>query len=483
MSAYLVELLEARLSIVRARHHLVDFISATKSDWQTAQHHLAICAALERVERGETKRLIITMPPRHGKSEVATRRFPAWFLGRNPTSQVISTSYGADLAVDFGRDVRNLMRSSEYRRIFPAVTVARDSSAADAWHTTQGGIYVASGVGGAITGKGAHVALVDDPIKNSEEAYSARHREKIWLWYTSTLLTRLMPGGAIVVIATRWHEDDLTGRLLTEGGWEHLHLRAIETDNDGREAALWPDWFPLEYLRELRAKTPPRVWSALYQGDPHEETGSYYQRAWFERRYDKTPEGCHVYICSDYAVTEREDGSDPDFTEHGVFGLLGEDIYVLDWWHGQATADVWLLELIRLVRKWKPLAVFGEAGVIARAVDPLRQRLSSEHRVYWQQEWLASTADKAVRGQAMRGLAAMGRVVFGRQPWTERILSQLCRFPSAAHDDAFDAFSLLGIALTEAHPAIVRSQEKPRGKPDRYGRARGGEGHDSWKTV
>lgn len=395
---------------------------------------------------------------------------------------MISASYGADLSIDFGRDVRDIVRSDKYLRLWPEVELRKDAHAADAWRTTAGGIYIATGVGGSLTGHGAHALIIDDPLKNHEEAESPRHREKIWNWYASTALSRLMPGGVIVVVATRWHEDDLMGRLLNEGGWTHHHMKAIETDSEGKEHALWPEWFSLEEMQERREKTPPRIWSALYQGEPTEEVGTYYVREWFEKRYDKTPEGAHVYICSDYAVSEREAGAEPDFTEHGVFGLLGEDIYVLDWWFGQTTSDVWIKELIKLVKRWSPFAVFGEGGVIAKSVEPLRVRLSNEARVYWRQEWITSSHDKAIRGRAMQGMASMGRLVFGRQPWVERIISQACRFPTVVHDDSFDVLSLMGVALDTAHPAIVAAEVKTEKKRHDYG-VKDGEERASWKTV
>ena len=197
-----------------------------------------IAEKLEAVERGEIDRLMINMPPRHGKSELASRRFPAWFLGRHPNKSVIAASYNSDLAADFGRQVRNIVAAREYANLFET-KLAEDSRAANRWNTDAGGSYVAAGVGTAITGGGADILLIDDPVKDREEADSEIQRQKVWDWYTSTAYTRLAPGGRIIVIQTRWHEDDLSGRLLVEqakGGdkWEILELPAITSD--GR----WP---------------------------------------------------------------------------------------------------------------------------------------------------------------------------------------------------------------------------------------------------
>jgi len=246
----------------RAREGLLAFTGYTNSAYQAAPHHTMIAEKLEAVARGEIKRLMICMPPRHGKSELASRRFPAWFLGRNPGKQVIAASYNSDLANDFGREVRNIVASPEFQNLFK-VDLAEDSKAANRWHTNGGGMYVAAGVGTAITGRGADILLIDDPFKDRKEADSELQRKTVWDWYTSTAYTRLMPGGAVIVINTRWHDDDLSGRLLyeQEGGgdeWEVLSLPAIKDDK-----ALWPEWYAIERLEQIRSVLPAGDWKAL----------------------------------------------------------------------------------------------------------------------------------------------------------------------------------------------------------------------------
>ena len=222
------ELLNRRL----AKDSLLKFTEYTNPDYQAAGHHQQIAEALEKVERGEIDRLMIFMPPRHGKSELASRRFPSWYLGKNPSKQIIAASYNSDLASDFGREVRDIVKSPEYHNIFD-VSLAEDSRAVNRWHTNHKGVYIAAGVGTAITGRGAHVALIDDPFKDRQEADSETTREGVWKWYTSTLRTRLMPGGAIVLIQTRWHEDDLAGRLLKQqkDRWTIIELPAIANED------------------------------------------------------------------------------------------------------------------------------------------------------------------------------------------------------------------------------------------------------------
>lgn len=282
-----VEAAEELLKRRAARKSLLDFASYTHPSWQTGQHHRKICEALERVERGEVKRQMIFAPPRHGKSEIASKRFPAWYMGRHPDHQIIACSYNDELATDFGRSVRNLVADQLYRNVFPGVALSADSTAAGRWQSNHGGVYVATGIGGPITGRGATLAIIGDPLKNREEADSARVRDSIWKWYTSTFYSRLMPGGAIVMMLTRWHESDLAARALESEKWEVLELQAITNEDTPQESALWPDWYDLEKLKHIRSVLPARDWTALYQQQPRREQGTYIQRDWFEQRWEK----------------------------------------------------------------------------------------------------------------------------------------------------------------------------------------------------
>jgi len=379
----------------KARHGLIAFSAYTNPAYIAAPHHELIAAKLEAVERGEIKRLMITMPPRHGKSELASRRFPAWFIGRNPGKQIIAASYNSDLASDFGREVRNIVASPEYGALFDC-TLAIDSKAANRWHTDKGGMYVAAGVGTAITGRGADILLIDDPFKDRQEADSEITRQRVWDWYTSTAYTRLMPGGAVVVINTRWHDDDLSGKLLAEqdhGGdqWEVLSLPAIQSDG----TALWPEWYPLERLEQIRSVLPARDWNSLYQQNPIPDDGDYFKSDWFGE-YESLPDHLTLFGASDYAVT---DGGG-DWTEHGVFGVdKALNIYVVDWWRGQKTSDVWIDAKCDLILRHKPQCWFGESGPIRRAVEPFMLRRMGERNAYCQIEWMASISDKAARAR------------------------------------------------------------------------------------
>lgn len=393
---------------------------------------------------------MITMPPRHGKSELASRRFPAWFMGRHPGKSVIAASYNSDLATDFGRQVRNIVASPEYGRLFET-KLSEDSRAANRWNTEGGGSYVAAGVGTAITGRGADVLLIDDPLKDRAEADSELQRQKVWDWYTSTAYTRLAPGGRVIVIQTRWHEDDLAGRLLVEhakGGdkWVSLDLPAITSDGK----ALWPEFYPLEVLERYRSVLPARDWSALYQQRPTPEEGAYYKREWF-RYFDEVPKHLRIYGASDYAVTD----GDGDFTVHLVAGVDPEDnIYVLDLWRGQTTSDVWVSAWLDLARKWKPLMWVEEQGQIIKSIGPFLDKRMREERVYARREQVASAADKPTRSRSIQARTAMGKVYFpSKAPWLSEFTSELLMFPAGRHDDMVDSFGLVGRMLDELIPA------------------------------
>jgi predicted phage terminase large subunit-like protein len=405
---------------------------------------------LEAIERGDVDRLMIFMPPRHGKSELASRRFPAWYLGKNPARQIISASYNSDLSTDFGREVRNLMASADFGDVFPDTRLRIDSKAADRMNTEQGGAYFAAGVGTATTGRGAHLGNIDDPFKDRADADSESQRDKVWDWYRSTFFTRLMPGGAIVVTMTRWHEDDLAGRLLAhegrveEGGqWTVVDLPAI---NEAGEA-LWPEWYPVPALERIKATIGPREWSALYQQRPQPDEGTYFQRDWL-KSWQAPPVNRNIYGSSDYAVTD----SGGDYTVHTIWGVDPDgNLYRLDQWRGQASADVWIDKKIDLIAKWKPLAWFGEAGVIQKAIEPMLRRQMVERKTFCRLEWVPSIADKPTRARGFQARAAMGKVFF--EPNAD--VSEFLTFPAGKHDDQVDTASLIGRVLDETHPAII----------------------------
>lgn len=460
-----------------ARQSLIDFTCYTKPDFLVGEHHLQIAAALEEVERGECDRLMIFAPPRHTKSELASRRFPSWYIGRHPDKQLIAATYSGDFALDFGRDVRGIVQSEEFSALFPDVGLAPDSQAANRWHTTQGGVSVYVGVGGPITGRGAHVALIDDPFKNREEADSEVRRETVWKWYTSTLRTRLMPGGAIVLILTRWHDDDLAGRLLAQqpGEWKVVELQAIANEGTEHEKALWPEWYDLAALKRIKADIGPRDWSALYQQRPSPEEGTYFQKGWFNTWTDR-PKQLAIYGTSDYAVT---DGGG-DYTVHRLWGVdPAGGLYRLGGWRDRTSSDVWIERQIDLIKAYKPFAWFGEAGVIQKAIEPMLVRRMRERKAFCRLEWMPSIHDKPTRARGFQARAAMGQVWFEQGAEIDEFL----RFPAGTNDDDVDCASLIGRALDEAHPAIATMPEQAK-KRDRWDKTFGEDDEeDTWKTL
>lgn len=284
---------------ILARDNLLVYAAMNYPGFKVAKHHKLIAEALQKVESGEIKRLIISMPPRHGKSLLASEQFPCWVLGRNPEMRFISATYGQDLATKFGRKVRNQMMSKMHRWIFPECKVSGDAKAADNFATSKRGEYVAVGVGGGLTGMGGKIMLFDDLVKDQEAVDSETQREALEDWYRSVARTRLQPGGRMVMIMTRWSEVDIAGVLLKESAngegekWEYLHIPAVadmEDDPLGRQIgeALWPEFYDEKALADIKKAVGSRVWNALYQGRPSAMEGNIFKREWW-KYYDVRP--------------------------------------------------------------------------------------------------------------------------------------------------------------------------------------------------
>lgn len=422
---------------------------------------------------------MLLVPPRHGKSELASIRLPAWFLGRQPHKQFLSVSATEGLASDFGRAVRNTISGPEYRAVFDT-RLSEDSQAKGKWHTSAGGIYYALGIGGSVLGRGGDCILIDDPYASMQDALSELTRKNVWDWYTGTAYNRLMPGGSIVVINHRMHEDDLCGRLLAQqaaGGdrWEVVELPAINEAG----AALWPDAYPLDALERIRKNSQARFWSALYQQRPAPEEGDYFKAEWL-RPYEKAPDPktLRIYGGSDYAVTA--DGG--DFTVHAVVGLDPEGrMYLLDLWRKQAASDVWVEAFCDLVTKWKPVGWAEEQGQIKSGVGPFLDRRQRERRAYVAREQFPTRGDKAVRAQSIRGRMALeGLYVPINATWYPDLRSELLSFPAGKHDDIVDALGLVGQLLDRM---LAGTKAKPM-QPvlrDRWDRVESSDA--DWKTI
>lgn len=435
----------------RAQESLASFIEYLPLDVRPARHHRLLLEKLQAVESGSVPRLMVFMPPGSAKSTYASILFPPWFLGRNPGLSVIGASHAGELAERFGRRVRNLVGSDDFRRVFD-FGLAGDNAAAGRWETERGGEYYAVGVDASVTGRRADLGIIDDPVKGRAEADSDTIRQRTYEWYKSDFWPRIKPGGRIVLITTRWHDEDLAGCLLANqatGGekWEVLSLPAEAKPNDplGRKPGemLWPEWFRPDMFAE--AKRDLRNWSALYQQEPVPDSGDYFKKEWI-RWYDTPPARgtLRVYGASDYAVTA--DGG--DFTVHGIFGVdPGDDIYILDWWRQQTASDGWVEEFCDLVLAHRPLMWAEESGQIERGVGPFLTKRQAETKAYCYRKQFSSSRDKPTRAQSIRGRMAMGKVYFPNTDQGREIVSELLRFPAGKNDDQVDVLSLLGRML------------------------------------
>ena len=432
---------------IEAQTSLAKFIEYIDIGFTPAKHHLRLISELEAVERGEVQKLMVFMPPGSAKSTYSSILFPPWFLGRNPKLSVLGASNTTDLAETFSRRVRNIVNGQAYKAVF-GFGISSDAGGAGHWETERGGEFFAAGVGAAIAGRRADLGLIDDPIKTREEADSERIRAKHWEWYLNDFLPRLKPGARQILIQTRWHEDDLGGRILAREAsqWRIISLPMLAGSNDpiGRQPGerLWPEWFTEEMIDAARLDT--RSWNSLYQQDPVPEEGDYFRKDNFSE-YTQIPLNLRIYAASDFAVTE----GGGDFTEHGIFGVDQlMNVYVLDWWRGQTKSDQWIEKMIDLMGEWKPLVWFGEAGPIRRAIEPFLMRRMSERGTFCRIEWMASINDKVVRARAIQALASVKSIVWPKvSKWRSEVEKQLLQFPAGKYDDAVDVFSLVGRGL------------------------------------
>lgn len=433
-----------------------------------------ICEQLDRVARKEVDRLMLLVPPQHGKSQIASRRFPAYALGLDPREDWIAASATAELAEDFGRDVRNCIASPEFKRLFPETELAEDSSARGRWNTKQGGGYYAVGVGGQLFGRGGG-AIIDDPFGSWADAQSQLQRDSVWEWYRGTLYNRIRPGKPIIVIQHRMAEDDLAGRLIEQQNHGGDKWTIVELPAD-LESPPWPERYDKVALARIKANTDPRQWSALYMQNPTPEEGTFFRRDWFEIVDPRKAQGLR-YTTGDFAVTE----GGGDWTDLGTHAYQDDTLTLgLDGWFGQTTADQWIEALIDQFGRHKPLAFFGESGPIRRAVEPFLLRRMTERRTYCRLEWLVRGKDKATMARPLQAMAASRKVKIADTEYGHRILHHLLQFPAGRVDDPVDMAGLMGMAISDAHPAISSAPAPQRKPVDGYMRR---SDEDSWKVA
>lgn len=472
----LVSLLERKKAILQARTDLIAFArymtpvpdepdNMAVSLYRPAKHHRVLGAALEEVEKGVFSRLQVSMPPRHGKTKLASHMFAAWFIGKNPEKSLIVATYSEKFAWDHGRAVRSLVESPLFRQVFPKVRLKAGSASVDRLETEQGGVLFFLGRGSGITGRGADVILLDDPIKDREEADSSTIREKLWSWYTQVLQTRLMTkAGAIVIIATRWTEDDLIGRLTDPQNpcysvgeaekWRVIDMPALARDRDvlGRKPGepLWPERFDRDYLNNIR-QTDVRGFQALYQGRPTPEEGSFFKAVHF-RTYARiidlpVEERLRFYCASDHAVS-LEQGRDKT-----CLMAVGVDEHDQIWvqpdifWQ-QADTNTVVEKMVSMMERYKPIFWWAGKDHISKSIGPFLRKRMLEKRVFCSIDEIPPIGDKQTRAQSIQGRMAMMKVlfpVFAR--WWAEAHDQLLKFPHGAHDDFVDTLALFGSGL------------------------------------
>jgi predicted phage terminase large subunit-like protein len=479
---------------ILARRRLLHFTKLTHHNYSAGWVHDDICRRLERFSRevaeGKSPRLMLLMPPRHGKSELASIRFPAWHLGHYPHHELINVGYNLDLPMGFSRKVREVFRDPQFKAIFPDAVLDPDSQSVEKWNTTKGGGFTAAGRGGGITGKGAHILIVDDPIKDQEEADSVLVREKLWDWYQSTAYTRLAPGGGVLVIQTWWNDDDLAGRLQRamamigkEGApegiddFEIIKYPALSTsyeyrddsdpDNPGpiirtdepienpspnltllrpKDFCLHEDRYPTEALKRIRANLQPRIWSALYQQNPVPDEGMYFRKEYFRyQRQLPSPAGLRIYTAWDFAIGEKQTN---DWTV-GATILQDEvdQLYVLEIFRMKGDSFQIVEAMLDTALRWGSMPDTGyllgaEDGQIWRAIEPLFKKRMAERRQYLPYEVLRPMTDKMARARPLQGRMQQGRVIFPEEAaWRAQAEQELLRFPAGAHDDVVDALA------------------------------------------
>ena len=428
------------------------FMKFVEKVWPTfigGRHHKRMAEAFERVANGECKRLIINMPPRHTKSEFASYLLPAWFLGKFPQKKVIQTSHTAELAVGFGRKVRNLVDSEVYHDIFPELSLQSDSKAAGRWNTSKGGDYFAIGVGGAVTGKGADILIIDDPHSEQEAAIAATNPEvydKVYEWYTSGPRQRLQPGGAIVIVMTRWAQRDLTGRVVKAAAqrdgeeWEVIEFPAILPSGN----PLWPEFWSLDELAALREELPNSKWQAQYQQNPVGNESAIVKREWWNIWEGDSPPYCEFTIQSwdtAFLKTERSDYS--ACTTWGVFyhdddtGKPQANIILLNAFKKRMEFPELKVRAYEEYKEWDPDSLIVEAKA---AGSPLIFELRAMGIPV--QEFTPSKGnDKIARLNAVADIFASGRVWVPATRWAEELVDEVAAFPAGEHDDMVDSMT------------------------------------------
>ena len=447
----IADTLAERKKSASARNDLIEFCKAMQPDYKVGKHHRILADLLMQLAEGRQDRVCVNIPPRHGKSQLVSIYFPAWFIGRHPNKKVLMVSHTTDLAVDFGRKVRNLIDTDTYRKIFPTVTLAADSKSAGRWNTNVGGEYFACGVGSALAGRGADLLLVDDP-HNEQDIINGNFDvfDKAYEWFTYGARTRLMPGGRVAIIQTRWHLDDLTGRVLKDMSlneaadqYEVVEFPAIlEVKKDGKvtEKALWPEFFDLDALSRTKASMPLFQWNAQYQQNPTAEEAALVKREWWKIWKKEDPPSCEYIIMSLDAAAESHNRA--DFTALTTWGVFFNEeasayhIILLN----SIKRRVEFPELKRLAyeeyEEWEPDSFIVEKKSSGVALYQELRRMGVMVQEFTPHR---GTGDKMARLNSVADIVQSGLVWVPETRWAEELVEEVAGFPFVSHDDLVDA--------------------------------------------
>jgi predicted phage terminase large subunit-like protein len=444
----LMAMAQAYMESVTREKATVSFMEFVKVMWPGfihGRHHALMAKKFEDIANGKIKRLIINMPPRHTKSEFASYMLPAWFLGRYPNKKIIQCSNTAELAVGFGRKVRNLVDGDQYAKVFPNVNLRSDSKAAGRWSTNGNGEYFAIGVGGTVTGKGADLLIIDDPHSEQEAALAASNPEvydKVYEWYGSGPRQRLQPGGAIVIVMTRWGKRDLTGRILQSAverdgdEWDIIELPAILPT----EKPLWPEFWSMDELVKLRNELPVSKWSAQYQQSPTSEAGAIVKREWWQMWEQEQPPQCEFIIQSwDTAFTKNERSDYSACTTWGVFykdeNPDDANVILLDAFKERLEFPELKERALQYYKEWEPDAFIVEAKASGAPLIFELRRMGIPV-----QEFTPTRGnDKISRVNSVSDLFASGKIWCPRTRWAEEVMEEMAAFPNSDHDDLVDS--------------------------------------------
>jgi predicted phage terminase large subunit-like protein len=452
-----------------AQKNFLKFVGRVWPDFIEGAHHRIFAQKLQQVAEGDLKRLIVNMPPRHTKSEFASYLFPAWLVGRNDKLKIIQTTHTGELAMNFGRKMRNLIDSAEYKDIFPKVTLSPDSKSAGRWTTTKGGEYFAAGVGGAITGRGADLLIIDDP-HSEQDALSDAAMENAYEWYTSGPRQRLQPGGSIVIVMTRWSERDLTAKVLKQQSvspkadkWEVIEFPAILEVDEGKEKALWPEFWELDELAGVRATLSLQKWSAQWLQRPTSDAVSIIKRSWWQQWERENVPGVEYIIQSyDTAFLKKEHADYSAITTWGVFQPeedSGPNLILLDSKKGRYEFPELKREALKSYHYWEPDIVIIEAKASGA---PLTQELRAMG-IPVMNFSPGKGQDKFARVNAVAPLFESGMIWVPEKDFAEEMIEECAQFPNGEHDDLVDSMTQALLRFRQGgfigHPEDYKNEE------------------------